>query len=108
MSVVVANMLINSFYEDQMVFLDNVVAKALELKNDRLDSSPKVSDFAFNIWHVPSPARWEHIEFICCRFKMVQEFPFLAVASCSVSETPVDKAAEICRKNPWSILTYIM
>lgn len=40
-------MIVNSFYEAQMVLLDNVVSKALELKKDRLGSSLDVSDFAF-------------------------------------------------------------
>ncbi|EDR12105.1 uncharacterized protein LACBIDRAFT_323133 [Laccaria bicolor S238N-H82] len=71
-------MIVNSFYEAQMVLLDNIVSKALELKNDRLGSSLEVSDFAFGF-----------------DFKMTQELPFLAEASCRVRETPVDKAAEI-------------
>ncbi|KIK04790.1 hypothetical protein K443DRAFT_398956 [Laccaria amethystina LaAM-08-1] len=71
-------MIVNSFYEAHMVLLDDVVSKALELKNDRLGSSLEVSDFAFGF-----------------DFKMTQELPFLAEASCRVRETPVDKAAEI-------------
>ena len=40
-------MIVNSFYEAQMVLLDNIVSKALELKKDRVGSSLEVSDFAF-------------------------------------------------------------
>lgn len=55
LSIVVTNvyfsklltMIVNSFYEAQMVLLDKIVSKALELKKDRLGSSLEVSDFAF-------------------------------------------------------------
>jgi hypothetical protein len=88
-------MIVNSFYEAHMVLLDDVVSKALELKNDRLGSSLEVSDFAFGFGMSFQLLVGSISKLSVADFKMTQELPFLAEASCRVRETPVDKAAEI-------------